>query len=353
MREENKGGCFLRLGVMDLEKKSFNIFISKGRGVKGGWSSMAETLWSLGVATGRRESQQDEAMLLKPILGKTFAEVVQLSRSKGKVVVRVEVREEDLSINLNKLVHCLVGFWNSSSARGDDLKSWGTQMAKIWGLKGKLGLAKLERGKVLLEFELLVEAKKALNYGKILVGGLLLRLEKWSPETGCLVEGEKRSEAWVRIGGLPVSLWDRDILRRVGEECGGFLAVDTQTEKLEELQWASILVKLNGEELPNVVEIWVEEVCYVYVLTLWWEVRPLMRIFAAGKCGKKVGAEKEVGGEVFARARKRMMEEDDDSWLEALVQSADGTPGQMSGSGCPSVLIWSHDGSLGRPLGGV
>uniref|UniRef100_F6H572 CTLH domain-containing protein n=1 Tax=Vitis vinifera TaxID=29760 RepID=F6H572_VITVI len=255
-----KGGCFLRLGVVDLEKKSFNIFISKGRGVKGGWSSMAETLWSLGVATGRRESQQDEAMLLKPILGKTFTEVVQLPRSKGKVVVRVEVREEDLSINLNKLVHCLVGFWNPSSARGDDLKSWGTQMAKIWGLKGKLGLAKLERGKFLLEFELLAEAKKALNYGKILVGGLLLRLEKWSPETGCLVEGEKRNEAWVRIVGLPVSLWDRDILRRVGEECGGFLAVDNQTEKLEELQWASILVKLNGEELPNVVEIWVEEV---------------------------------------------------------------------------------------------
>ena len=25
----------------------------------------------------------------------------------------------------------------------------------------------------------------------------------------------------------------------------------------------------------------------------------------------------------------------------------------MSGSGCPSVLIWSHDESLGKPLGGV
>ena len=58
----------------------------------------------------------------------------------------------------------------------------------------------------MLEFELLAEAKKALNYGKISVGGLLLRLEKWSPETGCLVEEEKRSEAWVRIVGLPVSL---------------------------------------------------------------------------------------------------------------------------------------------------
>ena len=131
-------------------------------------------------------------------------------------------------------------------------------MAKIWGLKGNLGLDKLERGKVLLEFELLAEAEKALNLGRILVGGFFLRLEKWSPETGCLMEGEKKSEAWVRIVGLPVSLWDQAILRRVGEECGGFLAIDSQTEKLEELQWARILVKLNGEEIPNLVEIWVE-----------------------------------------------------------------------------------------------
>ena len=135
-------------------------------------------------------------------------------------------------------------------------------MAKTWGLKGKLGRAKLERGKVLLEFELVVEAKKALSHGRISVGGFSCAWRDGSPETGCLVEGEKRRKVWVRIVGLPVSLWDRAILRRVGEECGGFLAVDTQTKKLEELQWARILVKVNGEELPNVVEICVEEVCY-------------------------------------------------------------------------------------------
>ena len=51
------------------------------------------------------------------------------------------------------------------------------------------------------------------------------------------MEGEKKSEAWVRIVGLPISLWDWAILRKAGEKCGGFLAIDSQTEKLEELQW--------------------------------------------------------------------------------------------------------------------
>ena len=255
LRDENKGGCYLRLGVVDLDKKNFSIFIPKGRRVKGGWSSMVKTLRSLEVDMDRKERQQIDVRLLKPSLRKTFAEVVQRPRSKSKAVAKVEIRKEVLSINLNKLAHCLVGFWNPNSARGDNLKSWGTQMARKWGLKGKLGLAKLERGKILLEFEKLEEARKVLNSGKISIGGTFLRLEKWSPEMGCLMEGENRSEAWVRIVGLSVSLWGRDILRRVEEECGGFLAVDTQTEKMEELQWARILVKVNGEEFPNAVEI--------------------------------------------------------------------------------------------------
>ena len=350
LRDANKGGCYLRLGVVDLESKKFSIFIPKGRGAKGGWSLMAKTLRSLGVVMDRKERQQFDVRLLKSDLRKSFVEVEQTPRSKGKAVAKVKVRKEALSRNLNKLTHCLVGFWNPNSVRGDDLKSWGTQMASMWGLRGKLGLAKLERGKILLEFERLEEARKVLNSGKMSVGGTFLRVEKWSPDTGCVMEGEARSEAWVRIVGLPVSLWDWDIMRSVGEECGGFLTVDTQTEKLEELQWARILVKVNGDELPNAVEIWVDERCYV--LTLWWEIRLLLRIFPTEKSGKKAVADAEVGGEADTRAGKRVVEEGNDTRLEVMIQSADGMQSQMYGSGRPMGSIRSHDGVLGRTRGG-
>ena len=42
-----------------------------------------------------------------------------------------------------------------------------------------------------------------------------------------------------------------------------------------------------------------------YSLTLWWEVRPVMRSLSTEKSGKKIGAEREVEGEVFARVGKR------------------------------------------------
>ena len=152
-------------------------------------------------------------------------------------MVRVKVDNRVLSQSLKKLAHCLVGCWDPKPGMGDNLRSWGTQMAKSWGLKGDLGLAKLENGKALLEFEVMTEAEKALKVGEVSVGGFVMRLEKWSQMTGCLMEGEREREreAWVRIVGLPISLWDQDILSKIGEECGGFLDIDAKTEKMEEL----------------------------------------------------------------------------------------------------------------------
>ena len=70
---------------------------------------------------------------------------------------------------------------------------------------------------------------------EISVGGFVIQLEKWSPRSGCLMEEEKEREAWVRIVGLPISLWNRDILSKVGEVCGGFLGIDVKTKRMEEL----------------------------------------------------------------------------------------------------------------------
>ncbi|RVW61314.1 hypothetical protein CK203_020714 [Vitis vinifera] len=59
------------------------------------------------------------------------------------------------------------------------------------------------------------------------------------------------------------------ILKRVGEECGGFVVVDDRTKTMREIQWSRLLVKTRGDFRPSVLEIEVEE--DVYVFSLWWE----------------------------------------------------------------------------------
>ena len=61
---------------------------------------------------------------------------------------------------------------------------------------------------------------------------------------------------------------------------------------------------MNGEELPNMVEIWIEDFCYA--LTLWWEVRPVLEVGPAGLRGLKTAIAGEVGGKSHARAWWRM-----------------------------------------------
>ncbi|RVW44614.1 hypothetical protein CK203_110051 [Vitis vinifera] len=176
--------------------KRFNIFVPKGKGTKGGWALLVEAVREM--EPGSEESQS------------------------GEEVVRVKIDNRPSSERLEKLAQCLVGSWDPMLGRGDDLRSWGTQMSKLWGLKGNLGLAKLEDGKALLEFEIRAEAEKALKNGVISISGFDVRLEKWSQRTGCVMEEEKKREAWVKILGLPISLWDRDTLCKIGGDVGNF-----------------------------------------------------------------------------------------------------------------------------------
>ena len=168
------------------------------------------------------------------------------------------------------------------------------------------------------------EARNVLASGKRSVGGLQMGLERWSPKSRCSTEGEARNEAWVRILGLPISLWVLTILRRVGEACGGFLGIDSQTERMEELEWARILVKTSGKELPGSLEIGVEE--ENYALSLWWEISPSLRKKSGDYRvwpGRQNG---EVRDDGVTCAGMRVGEQSD-AWPEEQLRSDDVTRG--------------------------
>ena len=135
-------------------------------------------------------------------------------------------------------------------------------------------------------------------------------------------------EAWVKVYGLPISLWSPVILKKIGEECGGFVEIDERTRSMGEIQWARILVKIRGEFRPSTLEIEVEE--EVYTLALWWEIRPVVRrSFSAAETSRRT----EIRGDSFSRAEKRVGKEVIGAGIEGLHLPDDGRLLQKNGSG--------------------
>ena len=176
-RGSNRAGGFLRLGVVDLERKNFCIFLPRGRRDKRGWTAMAEMIRQMEELAGRRMELQEVRAGGKTTTAKSYAEAVMGSNRKGTTAIKLKVSREEMAGNLQKLEHCLVVSWKPNKKEDEDLERLGNLWASSWGLKGKLGLAKLERGRALLEFEDVREAHRVVSSGSREMGGVHLGLD--------------------------------------------------------------------------------------------------------------------------------------------------------------------------------
>ena len=72
--------------------------------------------------------------------------------------------------------------------------------------------------------------------------------------------------------GLPLHLWTGETLKKVGDYCGGFVALDEGTSSKSDLLWARILVKMNRNAKPASVIL--STGTRRYELQIWWEIQP-------------------------------------------------------------------------------
>ena len=69
---------------------------------------------------------------------------------------------------------------------------------------------------------------------------------------GCTRKESLAKEVWVRVVGLPLHLWSREVFKRIGECCGGFVVVDEETAFFSQATMGSNLGQSLREEMARV-----------------------------------------------------------------------------------------------------
>ena len=213
-------------------------------------------------------------------------------------VVRVRVGKDETVERLGQLESCLVGWWGGGTSPTPDLKSLKHRAWSTWKVTGSLKVEELRRGLWLFGFESPNEARRILREGTCRIGGLPISLREWGKDVGCMVGRERCRSAWVRLLGLPMHLWSRPILKRIGDKCGGFNAVDEDIVFPTDLRWARIRVKWDGTSNPRSVV--VSEGDGSFVIQLWWEFQPQLML-ESRTIKPESGGETREEGEVSPR----------------------------------------------------
>ena len=117
--------------------------------------------------------------------------------------------------------------------------------------------------------------------GNRIFQGEAMNLEWWSPSTGCKGRREEDQEVWIRVVGLPLHLWTDQILEKIGNGCGGYIALDKDTTQRNDIRWARILGKKDRTRKPSSANLLAG--ARSYELQIWWEIQPrVMEVYPRG-----------------------------------------------------------------------
>ena len=226
----------------------------------GGWFLLAKKLRAFGVSypvvrnsfqcdssAGKVESRVNT---LENELG-SYAEVVKGKTGESGDSLRVHLGEREMMCREEQLGRCLVGCFGGSPESIPLLPSLKRWAYESWLLKGELRISKLGGALVLFEFQNKWEADMVLLRGSRRFRDRDFLLQRWGSEVGCTWKESFAKEVWVRVVGLPLHLWSREVFKSIGECCGGFVAVDEETAFFSQLQRARILVNVSGKNWPG------------------------------------------------------------------------------------------------------
>ena len=278
---KNERGRFLICAVLDEDGKRHSLVFPEGDDLVNGWNMLEKALQELGhkeemgergkgrvtQLTGMEHIQKEST---EPDITRKF---LNPGASREKTIW-VDTSKQSSKANLGALKHGVVGCWKVLPAKKQTLAEVIAWAKREWRLKGQMGIYPLNQNYFFMGFELLEDARRVMGNGSRICSGGVMHLEWWSQSSGCKGVRDKEKEVWIRLVGLPLHLWTGENLKKVGDSCGGFIAMDEGTASKTDLLWARILVKLNNNAKYDSVNLIAGN--RVYVVQLWWEIRPMI-----------------------------------------------------------------------------
>ena len=309
---KNEHGRFLLCSVTDLDGKRHSLLFPEGNDLLNGWIMLVNAL----QAMGQKEIRGDSEKAVK-----IFSNGNQ-DNQKGEVVSEIAMKpmnperskQETIWMNISEyspngvlglLKYGVVGRWKTLPTTAQTLREVVDWAKRAWRLKGRIAIHPLNQNLFFMGFELSEEVIWVMENGSRICRGGVMQMEWWSTSSGCKGTRDQEKEAWIRVVGLPLHLWSREILKKVGDSCGGFVAMDEGTVSKTDLLWARILVKINSKSKIDSINLIAGD--RSYKVQIWWEIRPTVAEVISNS-SRTIGDPVDTGEEDNreARAKERM-----------------------------------------------
>ena len=216
-----------------VEAKRFSLCFLEGRGLLGGWLVLAEKLRHFGVdslsvvgvapLSFNSRTVEDGGSSKDGSKG-SFANAVRKAHGRLGEAIWIQVGYVEVQKRKAQLRRCLVGRWSEGFTLNlSSLYNW---VDFNWPLKGGVRISQFGEAFLLFDFEVIYDVERVFLRGVRKFKDRVLSLDWWSPEVGCYQKEVHAKEVWVRVVGLPLHLWYRGTLKKIGDSCGGFVTVD-------------------------------------------------------------------------------------------------------------------------------
>lgn len=152
----------------------------------------------------------------------------------------------------HRLDRSLVGQLREVGGKGINYADISNRVSQWWQLSRKVEVRPLGAQTFLFVLPTRSEAEMLLRQ-RWTIGGRDLDLEWWSP-LALYASGQTSSSmkgVWLQLAGLPLHLRGKEIYRQIGEQCGGYVAVD---ESSADLAYVRLCVR-SSEHTPSRVSV--------------------------------------------------------------------------------------------------